>query len=314
MNRRNLPDTEEILFAMSEAPLGMGEEATVYKIHTNPDYTVRVSYDAPPLKELFDLLPKTPFVKQKDIFQGRNYAQAIAYWGLDADDKTNAMITINLYQPGISMEIHKPGREKPSEEEALMRTQMLSKAVLEMPDSAIDKIYDDLHFLSSREYSIDVGNGGLFTNTGNILYSKKDQEFRIIDIQPFIREHVGIPRDHTKGFNTPLFLARGLIPGAYCYAKEHAEDPTLIEYRTEIINTIIKGAKRNNLNDVGGYLSGDIDTMARFWRVQMTKLHIDEKHQEKFIKQICSVEQVNRYPLIKDPSPIIRVAGRSMNS
>ena len=314
MDRRDLPDTEEILFAMSEAPLGMGEEATVYKIHTNPDYTVRVSNDAPSLKELFKLLPEKPFIEQEDIFDGRNYAQAVAYWGLDELDNTKAMITLNLYQPGISMEIHKPGREMPSSEDALNKTIVLSKAVLDMPDSAIDKIYDDLHFLSSREYSIDVGNGGLFTNTGNILYSKKDSEFRIIDIQPFVRDRVGIPPHHKKGFNTPLFLTRGLVPGALGYAKEHAEDKQLIEYRTEIVHNIIAGAKRNHLNDEGGYLRGDLSAMTKFWQLQLMKLNIPEKYQDIFIREVCSVEQKNRYQLVKSKLPIIRVAGRSFNS
>ena len=212
------------------------------------------------------------------------------------------------------MEIHKPGRKMPSSEEAMMKTITLSKAVLNMPDSAIDKIYDDLHFLSSREYSIDVGNGGLFTNTGNILMDVANKKFQIIDIQPFVRNRVGIPQNHTKGFNTPLFLARGLLPGAYGYAMEHANYPLLIDYRTEIIDRIIQGAQRNHLNDVGCYLKGDEDVMAMFWKVQLTKLRISEKYMESFIKDICAVEQVNRYNLIKSNIPMVRVAGRSMYS
>lgn len=313
MKKRVLPSIDEITFAISEEPLGMGEEAKVYKIHTNPDYTVRVSNSAPDLEQLSKILHEQPFIEQKDIFAGRNYAQPIAYIGLD-EDKSSALITINLYSPGFSMEIYKPGRKMPSSEEALMKTKALSKAVLNMPDFAIDKIYDDLHFLSSREYSIDVGNGGLFTNTGNILYSAVDKEFRIIDIQPFIRNRVGIPPNHTKGFNTPLFLTRGLIPGAYGYADEHAKDPDLIEYRTEIIDKIIKGAQRNNINDEGGYLRGNIDTMAGFWKFQLKKLRIPEKYAESFIKEICSVKQEHRYRLVRQDMPLIRVSGRSMCS
>ena len=314
MKERILPSVDEVIYAMSEEPLGMGDEATVYKIHTSPDYTVRVSNNAPSLEELSQKLFTENFVVQKDIFAGRNYAQPVAYWGLDAYDKTNALVTINLYSPGFSMEIHKPGRKIPSSEEALMKTLVLSKAVLNMPDSAIDKIYDDLHFLSSREFSIDVGNGGLFTNTGNILYSKISKEFRIIDIQPFLRNRVGIPSDHTKGFNTPLFLARGLIPGAYGYAEEHSKYPPLIDYRVEIISKIIKGAQRNNLNDVGGYLRGEMDSMAKFWEVQLTKLKFPEHYRESFIKDICSVKQEHRYRLYRSHIPFIRVSGRDMGS
>ena len=314
MKERTLPSIDEILYAMSEEPLGKGEEAIVYKIHTNPNYTVRVSNDAPDFDFLSRKLYEENFIPQKDIFAGRNYAQPIAYWGLDADDSNRAMVTINLYAPGISMEIHKPGREMPPSNVALMKTIALSQAVLNMPDSAIDKLYDDLHFLSSREYSIDVGNGGLFTNTGNILYSGNDKEFNIIDIQPFIRDRVGIPKYHTKGFNTPLFLARGLIPGAYGYAEEHSKYPALIDYRTELIDKIISGAERNHLNDIGGYLKGDMDAMDNYWRIQLNKMHIPEKETEDFIRRICSVKQENRYRLFRKNIQLIRVTGRSMTS
>ena len=314
MTEKNLPSLDEVLFAMSEEPLGMGEEAKVYKIHTNPHFTVRVSNNAPDLETLSKQMSQAPFVTQKDIFAGRNFAQPVAYWGVDEFDKNNAMVTINLYSPGFSMEIHKPGRKIPPSEEAMMKTLTLSKAVLNMPDSAIDKLYDDLHFLSSREYSIDVGNGGLFTNTGNILYSAVDKEFRIIDIQPFIRDRVGIPRDHTKGFNIPLFLARGLLPGAYGYAEEHAKYPPLIDYRTEIIHKIIAGAKRNHLNDEGGYLRGGMDMMAKFWEVQLEKIHVPDKYKESFIKDVCSIKQEHRYRLVRSHVPLVRVAGRSMSS
>lgn len=309
-----LPSIDEIIFAISEEPLGMGEEAKVYKIHTNPNYTVRVSNDAPDLNELSERIFSEQFISQKDIFSGRNYAQPIAYMGLDPQDKNNAMVTINLYAPGVSMEIHKPGKKMPPTDEALMKTLAWSKAVANMPDSAIDKLYDDLHFLSSREYSIDVGNGGLFTNTGNILYSGADREFSIIDIQPFIRERVGINQNHTKGFNTPLYLTRGLIPGAYGYAEEHAKYPPLIEYRTEIIDKIIRGAQRHHLNDIGGYLRTDMKGIEKYWEIQLTKLRIPEGYKEGFIKDICSVKQEQRYRLHKSCMPIVRVAGRSMNS
>ena len=254
MEKRDIPSIDEIIFAMSEEPLGMGEEAKVYKIHTSPHYTVRVSNDAPDLETLSERIYDEKFIIQKDIFEGRNYAQPVAYMGLDPNDCHNAMVTINLYAPGFSMEIHKPGRKMPPDEKALMRTMTLSEKIANMPDSAIDELYDDLHFLSSREYSIDVGNGGLFTNTGNILMDAEYDRFQIIDIQPFIRNRVGIPQNHTKGFNSPLFLARGLLPGAYGYAEKHAKYPPLIDCRMEIIDKVIRGAQRNHLNDIGCYL------------------------------------------------------------
>lgn len=309
MHDRVLPGIEEIIFAISEEPLGKGAEASVYKIHTNPDYTVRVSNDAPSLEVLSQGLYEQQFVQQEDIFAGRNYAQPVAYWGLDPEDPCNAMVTINLYSPGFSMEIHKPGRPAPSSEEALMKTLALSKAVVNMPESAFDKIYDDLHFLSSREYSIDVWCGGMFTNTGNILYSAVDKEFKIIDLQPFIRQHPGIPADHTKGFNTPLYLLHGLVPGAYTYREEHAKYPPLIDMRTEIVSDVIKGAQRNNLNDLGGYMKGDMDAMGVRWKNVLNQLHISEKYIEGFVKDVTSIKQQNRYYLFNSHAPLVRVSG-----
>ena len=310
----DLPDVDEILFSMSEQPLGKGEEATVYKVHTNPKYTVRVSHNAPSIKELRHLLTKSGFHSQENIFENRNFAQPVAWWGKDDRIEGSALITINLYSPGFSLEVHKPGRPKPDSEEALIKTRVLSETVANMPDTVIDKLYDDMHFLNSREYSIDVG-GGLFCNTGNILYSAVDDRAFIIDLQPFIKhgERVGIP-PHTKGLNMPLYLARGLLPGAYCYATEHAKDPELIEYRTAIVDKVISGAKRANYNDVGGYLGEDLAKIPKFWEVQLRKLNIPEKYFDGFIKDICSVEHISRYPLYKNKTPFIRVAGRGMCS
>ena len=54
--------------------------------------------------------------------------------------------------------------------------------------------------------------------------------------------------------------------------------------------------------------------MAMFWKVQLTKLRIPENYAECFIKDICAVEQEQRYPLIRHDTPLVRVAGRSMYS
>lgn len=310
----DLPDIDEILFSMSEHPLGQGEEATVYKVHTKPKYTVRVSHNAPPLRELRKVLTENDFHLQENIFEDRNFAQPIAWWGEDAIVDGSALITINLYSPGFSLEVHKPGRPKPDSEDALIKTKVLSETIANVPDSVIDKLYDDMHFLNSREYSIDVG-GGLFCNTGNILYSAADEKAFIIDVQPFIKhgERVGIP-PHTKGLNMPLYLARGLLPGAYCYADEHAKDPELIEYRTAIVDKVISGAQRANYNDVGGYLGKDLAKIPKFWEVQLRKLQIPERYHDSFIRDVCSIEHKTRYPLYKNKVPFVRVAGKGMYS
>lgn len=132
-----------------------------------------------------------------------------------------------------------------------------------MPDSSFDILYDDLHYLSSRRHSVDICSLGLFTNTGNLLYSSRDERAYIIDVQPFA-QRPGISPTQTKGFNIPLYLTRGLLPGAYCYAQEHSKDKELIKLRTEIVAKSIASAKRNNLNDVNGYLKGNMSDMQHF--------------------------------------------------
>lgn len=307
MRNIDLPSAEEILFAMSEQPLGEGAEAKVYKIHTNPKFTTRVSLDCPPLGELAKIISETPAVRQKNIFSERNFAQTLAYWP-NPGHPDRPLLTVNYYCPGISIEVHKAGRPQPDKEEALIRTKVLSERILDLPDKAFDYLFDDLHFLSSNKYSIDVG-GGLFCNTGNILYSAVDNRMFIIDLQPFLQDHPGISQNQSKGFNTPLYLARGLIPGAYCYRQEHSKDPDLIEYRTAILEKIISGAERNHLNDVGGYLKGNMDNMLSYWQVQLNLLQTPEKYRENMLTRIGSIKDRPKYSLSKDIQSYVRVSG-----
>ncbi|MBP5698321.1 MAG: hypothetical protein J6W96_02190, partial [Alphaproteobacteria bacterium] len=104
---KRFPSMEAIIYAINniKGPLGEGEEAKVYKIDTAPDYTVRVSKSAPDIETLSTMIWEQKFIAQENIFEDRNYAQAIAYMGLDTDDATRAMVTINLYVPGFSMDI-----------------------------------------------------------------------------------------------------------------------------------------------------------------------------------------------------------------
>lgn len=289
-----LPSMDEVIAALGERCLGEGQEVKVYKIDTNPDFTVQLSHDAPPLSELQKYLRMYPFVPQKDIFEGRNYAQPVAYWSHPDVNGGEVALTINRYVPGFSIEIHKPGLPAPDSEEALIKTRVWSEKIANMSDRAFDLLYDDLHFLSSRRYSIDVCSMGLFTNTGNILYSSRDSEAYIIDVQPFIQKP-GISPTQTKGFNTPLYLTRGLLPGAACYANEHAGDFDLVKLRTEIVAKSIAAAKRNRLNDVGGYLKGSMDNMLAIWELQLRRLNIPEKYRNGFLNEIGSVRQEQRY-------------------
>lgn len=314
MKKLILPTADEILFAISENPLGEGKEARVYKVHMRPNFTVRISKDIKDYEELSKRIFSQGFILQEDVFEGRNFAQSVAYLTSGEGYTKQVDATINLYAPGFSMEIDKSGREIPSSEEALMKTIALTKAVLNMPDAAFNKLYDDLHFLSSKKYSIDVGNGGLFVNMGNILYSGVDKKFSIIDVQPFLKEHPGINMQHTKGFNTPLYLTRGLVTGMEQYAEEHSKYPLLIQIRTEIVNKIISAAERNHLNDIGGYLKGDMNQIMPIWKKQLSQMNIDEKYQQDFIQRLRNIKDENPYPVIKENPTVLRVSGRSLYS
>lgn len=303
-----LPLMSEVITALCDRCLGSGQEVKVYKIDTNPDFTVQISHEAPSISVLKDYLQKYPFKTQPDIFGERNFAQPIAYWQHPDINGGETILTINRYSPGFSIEIHKPGLPKPDNEESLIKTRVWSEKIADMPDSSFDILYDDLHFLSSRRHSIDVCTLGLFSNTGNLLYSSRDQRAYLIDVQPFIQKP-GILPTQTKGFNTPLYLTRGLLPGAYCYAEEHSKDPELIKLRTEIVAKSIASAKRNNLNDVNGYLKGSMDNMLHFWKLQLMKLNIPEKYHESFLTQIGSIKQKQRYAPLAKPLQYFQIRG-----
>ena len=131
-----------------------------------------------------------------------------------------------------------------------------------------------------------------------------------IDLQPFITTHSGIPENHTKGFNIPLYLTHGLLPGAHCYAKEHSKDPELISLQSEIIHNIISGAERNHYNDLGGYLGDDPPKMPNFWKYNLQQLHIPEKLQEEFITRVTKITHKNRYKVCDYLFRLMRVCGR----
>lgn len=154
-------------------------------------------------------------------------------------------------------------------------------------------LFDDLHFLSARKHTIDVG-GGLFCNLGNVLYSAKDQRLFIIDLQPFI-DTPRVSSGNTKGFNCPYYLSNALLPGLYRYRHEHAENPDLIAMRTEIIDCIISSAEENKLSDVGCYLSGGPDEMGRFWKNKLMLLRIPSKYHDNFITRVTSIKDKQRY-------------------
>lgn len=211
----DLPQREELVAALAESPLGNGSEARVYKIHTRPQFTLRVSQDLP-RKDLPQKILDADIIAQEDIFSGRLFGQTVAYLShpdlLDSYSK-DPLITVNYYSRGHDYTVVKDAKENPTEQETLSRTMTIAKMLVDpeiFPDKAYDALFDKLKFLSSKQYTIDVGND-LFCNTGNILPSVQDHKFFIIDVMPFVpadqlrlasRPHLN--PQHTKGCNSPF--------------------------------------------------------------------------------------------------------------
>ncbi len=57
----------------------------------------------------------------------------------------------------------------------------------------------------------------------------------------------------------------------------------------------IAAAMRNNLNDINGYLKGNMDSMLRVWELQLRRLKIPEKYHQGFLDDIGSIKQEKRY-------------------
>jgi len=315
-NISELPQKEELIAALAEQPLGMGEEAQVYKIHTRPQYTMRVSPDLLSTKvNISQAIGEAEVVLQEDIFMGRMFGQTVAYFNhpdlIDAYSK-DPLITINYYSPGHDYTIVKNPASQPTPEETLGRTIAITKMLVDpnvFPDRAYDSLCDKLKFLSSRQFTIDVGNE-LFSNTGNILPSVQDHQFFIIDIKPFYpaadlrlatRPHLN--PEHTKGFNSPFFLSRGLL---YGYRKHHTEYGTnleLLDLRIRLLNRIVDSAMRSNLDDSHTYMFHP-ETV---WKRQLTKLNVPEDEQKKLLDKLGQIQDNQPYRVTTHPLKLARI-------
>ncbi|MBR6231826.1 MAG: hypothetical protein IKQ99_01850 [Alphaproteobacteria bacterium] len=316
----DLPQKEELVAALAEQPLGNGSEASVYKIHMRPQFTLRVSHDLP-RKDLSQKILEADFIVQEDIFSGRLFGQTVAYLShpdlLDSYSK-DPLITINYYSRGHDYTIVKDSKEKPTEQETLSRTIAVTKMLVDpeiFPDKAYDGLFDKLKFLSSKQYTIDVGND-LFCNTGNILPSVQDHKFFIIDVMPFIPAeklrlaiHPALNPQHTKGCNSPLFLARGLLYGYLPHQNFHGQNAELTMLRTKLLNRIVDGAVRSQLSEQETYL---FEPMVA-WKRQLTRLNIPQQEQEKLMKKIRSISDSQPYRVAKKMPNLVRIGGWYVN-
>ena len=316
----DLPQKEELIAALAEQPLGNGSEARVYKIHTRPQFTLRVSQDLAK-KDLPQKILESELVEQEDIFSGRLFGQTVAYLShpdLQDPYSKDPLITVNYYSRGHDYTIVKDYKEKPTEQETLSRTIAITKMLVDpeiFPDKAYDCLFDKLKFLSSKQYTIDIGND-LFCNTGNILPSVQDHKFFIIDVMPFVpadnlrlASNPCLNPNHTKGCNSPLFLTRGLMYGYLPHQTFHSQNPELTALRTKLLHRIVDAATRSQLNDQETYSFNP--TIA--WNRQLMRLNIPEVEQEKLMKKIAAIGDTQPYRVSKKMPKLARIGGWYIN-
>ena len=315
-----LPQKEELVAALAEQPLGNGSEACVYKIHTRPQFTLRVSFGLPK-ENLPQKILEADMIEQEDIFSGRIFGQTVAYLNhpdlVDSYSK-DPLITVNYYSRGHDYTIVKDTKANPSEQETLSRTTAVTKMLVDpevFPDKAYDGLFDKLKFLSSKQYTIDVGND-LFSNNGNILPSVQDHKFFIIDVMPFVpaddlklASKPALNPQHTKGCNSPIFLARGLLYGYFPHQAFHSANLELTALRVKLLNRIIEAATRSQLNDEQTYL---FDPMTS-WKRQLTQLNIPQKEQVRLLKKISRIKDTQPYRVATKMPNLARISGWYVN-
>ena len=319
-NGTDLPQREELIAALAEEPLGNGSEARVYKIHTRPQFTLRVSQDLL-LKDLPQKIMEAEIVAQEDIFSDRLFGQTVAYLKhpdlVDSYSK-DPLITVNYYSRGHDYTIVKDAKKNPTEQETLSRTIAVTKMLVDpeiFPDKAYDGLFDKLKFLSSRQYNIDVGND-LFCNTGNILPSVQDHKFFIIDVMPFIpadqlrlASNPSLNPQHTKGCNSPFFLTRGLMYGYLPHQAYHGKNPELTNLRIKLLHRIIDAAIRSELSDRETYMFNPTIS----WNRQLSLLNLPPKEQAKLMKKIAKIKDSQPYRVAKKMPNLARISGWYVN-
>lgn len=131
--------------------LGSGGEASVYAIDEN--YVLRMHGG----KTTIDY----PFSQVDDIFEGRNFGQAVA--------KTQKGISINKRVSGSSL--YKTNDTNPTT--YMQRLREYS----ELPDETLEAFVSDVAFINSKGWRIDQ------SNPENFLYDRKSGRIGIIDIE-----------------------------------------------------------------------------------------------------------------------------------
>ena len=318
----DLPKKEELITALSTRPLGNGSEARVYKIPTNPQLTLRVSHDLDG-KDLSQQILEAELTPEKDIFSGRRFGQTIAYLKhpqLIDHYSEDPLITVNYYSPGHDYTIVKNIHQNPTEQETLDRTIATTRMLLDpknFPDSAYDALFDKLKFLSSKQYTIDVGNE-LVHNTSNILPSVEQHEFFIIDVMPFIpaeklrlMSSPSLNPNHTKASNSPFFLTRGLMYGHLEHQPFHSKSQELTDLRIQLLHRIIDAATRSKLSDKDTYMFDSIIPFA--WNRQLTRLNIPKEEQTKLMEKIENIQDTQPYPVVQKMPPFARIGGFYIN-
>ena len=132
--------------------LGSGSEADVYNI--NNDYVLRILGGENKIKN-------HKFVPVEDIFEGKNFGQAVA--------KNDEGITINKKVNGTKIYNIRENNPKKYMEQL--------REYSELPDETLENFVSDIAFINSKGYRIDQ------SNPENFLYDRVNKSIGIIDLQ-----------------------------------------------------------------------------------------------------------------------------------
>ncbi len=168
-------NSSEILSAISQKPIGRGTEATTYDAGR---YVVRVSHIVKIDKAFREKLSASTYRYQKvdNVHGRRNFGQAL----YNLVDPTTGAVVLSVCKKvsGIATNdlVEEPLAAKQKIDAvavAIAKMRLMASA----PQSAYNKLVDDLNRLATTDFTIDPSEG-------NMLFDAKSGRFHIIDLRP----------------------------------------------------------------------------------------------------------------------------------
>lgn len=168
-------NSSEILSALSHRPIGSGSEASTYDAG---NHVVRVPHSVKIDKKFkTNLMAGTyKFQKVENVHGRRNFGQPL--YNLIEPTTGVAVLSVCRKADGIATNdlVEEPltHRQKIDAQKLAIAKMRL---IASMPQSAYNKLVDDLNHLAGTEFTIDPSEG-------NMLFDAKSGRFHIIDLRP----------------------------------------------------------------------------------------------------------------------------------